>query len=80
MQNGCKSLFDEEVRNVEKNDQNKENGAESIERIAGQSLNELAKKIVMFLEEKFSSPSREEMSAVCDSAIELFSTIGGKVR
>lgn len=57
-----------------------DSGSESIERIAGRSLNELAKKIVEFLVEKFTSPSREEMQAVCDSAVELFSTIGGKVR
>lgn len=77
MMNGCKPIFDEERRNVLRNDQ--EESAQMVERIAGKSLNEFAKKLISFIEYKYSNPSRDNIKKVCQSAMELFTTIGGIV-
>lgn len=77
MENGCTGIFDEEAANVERNRGKRDD--EPKERISGKTINELAKKLVNFLESKFASASRDEIQSVCQSAIELFTTIGGIV-
>lgn len=75
MENGCKPIFDEERKNMLRNGQ----GEEMKERIAGKSLNELAKRLVSFIEHKYTNSSRDDIENVCQSALELFTTIGGIV-
>lgn len=59
---------------------NSEDESEEIkERIAGNSLSELAKKLIAFIDYKYTNPSRDEIKSVCKSALELFTTIGGMV-
>lgn len=78
IENDCKCIFDEEAINVEKNAGKGED--EPKEKIAGKTLNELAKRLVQFVEFKFVSPTRDEVYSVCQSVIEIFTTIGGIVR
>lgn len=75
LENGCKPIFDEETKNVLRNG----NDQEMKERIAGKSLNELAKRLVSFIGYKYTNSSRDDIKSVCQSALELFTTIGGIV-
>lgn len=74
MENGCSTIFDEELTNVQKNEAKK--SGETIERICSKSIKELAKKLFMFLELKYTSPTKDEVQSVCESAMKLFTTIG----
>lgn len=75
LENGCKPIFDEETKNLLKNGQDEA----MKERIAGKSLNELAKKLVIFINSKYSNSTRDDIKNVCQSALDLFTTIGGIV-
>lgn len=45
-------------------------------KIGGRSLKHLADKLILFIEQKFESPTKQQVANVCLAAIELFSTIG----
>lgn len=77
IENGGKPIFDEEYRNVLRN--NDKIGNDPIEKLSGKTLNHLSQLLVCFVEYKFEKPSRNDISNVCKCALNLFTTIGGLV-
>lgn len=77
MENECKPIFDEELTNVQNNE--KKRPGEVKEKISRKSVKDLAKKLISFIEYKYTSSTKDEVRSVCESAVELFTTLGGMV-
>lgn len=76
-QNGGKPIFDEENRNVMRN--NAKTDGDPMERLSVKTLGHLANLLISFIEYKFENPKRDDIINVCQCALNLLTSIGALV-